>query len=199
MVLSHLAHGLSAKTVANRYSLHPYLVSKITNMVTHLLATKLYPELIKIPVGRYRLIERTQSFEELTSLPNLCGAIDTMPVKLHSSSSSSSNRIPEMYRAPGGTDDATHFRESLLYNRLTSGDIVWDKNLFDGMLMKGRSVVVDVIGLLRGRTRPVEGWKEPHESGPRPRVLDNEKSFYFFGESLRQALADDLHQKLSSR
>ncbi|XP_019437473.1 PREDICTED: A-agglutinin anchorage subunit-like [Lupinus angustifolius] len=295
MVLSRLAHGLSAKTVANRYSLDPYLVSKITNMVTRLLATKLYPEFIKIPVGRRRLIETTQSFEELTSLPNICGAIDTTPVKLHSSSSSS-NRIPETYqcrngypsvllqvvsdhkkifwdvcvRAPGGTDDATHFRDSVLYNRLTSCDIVWDKvinvrghhvrpyvvgdwcypllpflltpfspsglgspaqNLFDGMLMKGRSVVVDAIGLLKGRWKILQDlnvglnhapqtivaccvlhnlcqiarepepelWKEPDENGPQPRVLDNEKSFYFFGESLRQALADDLHQKLSSR
>ncbi|KAE9607261.1 hypothetical protein Lal_00026253 [Lupinus albus] len=294
MVLSRLAHGLSAKTVANRYSLDPYLVSKITNMVTRLLATKLYPEFIKIPGGRHRLIETTQLFEELTSLPNICGAIDTTPVKLHSSSSSSSNRIPETcrygypslllqvvsdqkkifwdvcVRAPGGTDDATHFRESVLYNRLTSGDIVWDKvinvrgchvrpyvvgdwcypllqflltpfsptgsgspaqNLFDGMLMKGRSVVVDAIGLLKGRWKILQDlnvghnhapqtivaccvlhnlcqiarepepelWKEPDENGPQPRVLDNEKSFYFLGESLRQALADDLHQKLSSR
>ncbi|KAK7252052.1 hypothetical protein RIF29_35756 [Crotalaria pallida] len=293
MVLSRLAHGLSAKTVANRYSLDPYLVSKITNMVTRLLATKLYPEFIKIPVGRRRLIETTQSFEELTSLPNMCGAIDTTPVKLHSAGG---NRIPQTYRcrygypsvllqvvsdhkkifwdvcvrAPGGTDDATHFRDSVLYNRLTSGDVVWDKvinvrghpvrpyivgdwcypllpflltpfspsgmgspaqNLFDGMLMKGRSVVVDAIGLLKGRWKILQDlnvglnhapqtivaccvlhnlcqiarepepelWKEPDENGPQPRVLDNEKSFYFFGESLRQALADDLHQKLSSR
>ncbi|OIV93270.1 hypothetical protein TanjilG_23111 [Lupinus angustifolius] len=293
MVLSRLAHGLSAKTVANRYSLDPYLVSKITNMVTRLLATKLYPEFIKIPVGRRRLVEITQAFEELTSLPNMCGAIDTTPVKLHSTSS---NRIPLTYRcrfgypsvllqvvsdhkkifwdvcvrAPGGTDDATHFRDSVLYNRLTSSDVVWDKvinvrghhvrpyvvgdwcypllpflltpfspngmgspaqNLFDGMLMKGRSVMVDAIGLLKGRWKILQDlnvglnhapqtivaccvlhnlcqiarepepelWKEPDESGPQPRVLDSEKSFYFFGESLRQALADDLHQKLSSR
>lgn len=93
-------------------------------------------------------------------------------------------------KAPGSIDDATHFRDSLLYNRLVSGDIVWDKainvrgqhvrpyivgdwcyplmpflmtpfnskgtgspaqNLFDGMLMKGRSTVVEAIGLLKGR------------------------------------------------
>lgn len=294
MVLSRLAHGFSAKTVATRYSLEPYLVSKITNMVTRLLATKLYPEFIKIPVSRRRLVETTQAFEELTSLPNMCGAIDTSPVKLHSLPND--QKIPTSYRcrygypsvllqvvadhkkifwdvcvkAPGGTDDATHFRDSYLYNRLTSGDVVWDKvinvrahsvrpyivgdwcypllpflltpfspngmgtpaqNLFDGMLMKGRSVVVEAIGLLKGRWKILQDlnvglshapqtvvaccvlhnlcqiarepepelWKEPDESGPQPRVLDSEKSFYFFGESLRQALADDLHQRLSSR
>ncbi|KAJ6365031.1 hypothetical protein OIU76_029916 [Salix suchowensis] len=45
MVLSRLAHGFSAKTLASRYSLEPYLISKITNMVTRLLATKLYPRI----------------------------------------------------------------------------------------------------------------------------------------------------------
>ncbi|KAJ7967430.1 Harbinger transposase-derived nuclease [Quillaja saponaria] len=294
MVLSRLSHGLSAKTVATRYSLEPYLISKITNMITRLLATKLYPEFIKIPVSRRRLVETTQAFEELTSLPNMCGAIDASPIKLHSLPNG--HNLPGSYRcrygypsvllqvvadqkkifwdvcvkAPGGTEDATHFRDSLLYNRLTSGDVVWDKvinvrghhvrpyivgdwcypllpflltpfspnglgtpaqNLFDGMLMKGRSVVVEAIGLLKGRWKILQDlnvglnhapqtivaccvlhnlcqiarepepelWKEPDEGGPQPRVLDSEKSFYYFGESLRQALADDLHQRLSSR
>lgn len=42
-------------------------------------------------------------------------------------------------------------------------------------------------------------WKEPEESGPPPRVLESEKSDYFFSDNLRQTLADDLHQRLSSR
>ncbi|BFG41750.1 protein ALP1-like [Prunus yedoensis var. nudiflora] len=290
MVLSRLSHGFSAQTLASRYSLDPYLVSKITNMVTRLLATKLYPEFIKIPVSRRRLIETTQAFEELTSLPNMCGAIDGSPIKLHKHNLPGNYKCKYGYpsvllevvadhkkifwdvcvKAPGGTDDATHFRDSLLYNRLTSGDIVWDKvinvrghhvrpyivgdwcypllsflltpfspngmgtpaqNLFDGMLMKGRSVVVEAIGLLKGRWKILQDlnvglnhvpqtivaccvlhnlcqiarepepelWKDPDESGAPPRVLDSEKSFYYFGESLRQALADDLHQRLSSR
>lgn len=290
MVLSRLAHGLSAKTLASRYSLEPYLVSKITNMVTRLLATKLYPEFIKIPVGRRRLLETTQAFEELTSLPNMCGAIDTTPVHLRSSPNPNTYRcrygFPSLLlqvvsdhkkifwdvcvKAPGATDDATHFRDSLLYHRLTSGDVVWDKlmtvrghhvrpyvvgdwcfpllpflltpfspsgmgtpaqNLFDGMLMKGRSVVVEAIALLKGRWKILQDlntgvhhapqtivaccvlhnlcqiarepepdlWKEPDETGPPPRLMDSEKAFYYFGETLRQALADDLHHKLSSR
>ncbi|XP_020211140.1 protein ALP1-like [Cajanus cajan] len=290
MVLSRLAHGLSAKTLASRYSLEPYLVSKITNMVTRLLATKLYPEFIKIPVGRRRLLETTQAFEELTSLPNMCGAIDTPPVHLRSSPNPNTYRcrygFPSLLlqvvsdhqkifwdvcvKAPGATDDATHFRDSLLYHRLTSGDVVWDKlmtvrghhvrpyvvgdwcfpllpllltpfspsgmgtpaqNLFDGMLMKGRSVVVEAIALLKGRWKILQDlntgvhhapqtivaccvlhnlcqiarepepdlWKEPDETGPPPRLMDSEKAFYYFGETLRQALADDLHHKLSSR
>ncbi|XP_010268694.1 PREDICTED: putative nuclease HARBI1 [Nelumbo nucifera] len=297
MVLSRLAHGYSAKTIASRYSLDPYLVSKITNTVTRLLATKLYPEFIKIPVSRRRLHETTQAFEELTSLPNMCGAIDGSPVKLHRLPPDQELlNHPSAYRcrygfpavllqvvadhkkifwdvcvkAPGGTDDATHFRDSLLYNRLTSADIIWDKVInvrghhvrpyivgdwcypllsflltpfswngtgtpaqisFDAALMRGRSVVVDAIGLLKGRWRILQDlnvglnhapqtivaccvlhnlcqiarepeppiWKEPEETGPPARALENEKSFYYFGESLRQAMADDLHQRLPSR
>ncbi|CAN0846681.1 Protein ALP1-like [Linum grandiflorum] len=173
-------------------------------------------------------------------------------------------------KAPGGIDDATHFRDSLLYNRHISGDVVWDKvinvknhhvrpyvvgdwcypllsflmtpfspngagtpaqNLFDGMLMKGRSVVVDAIGLLKSRWKMLQDmnvglnhapqtivaccvlhnlcqlreepepdlWTEPDETAAPARVLESEKSFHYFGDSLRQALADDLHQRLSSR
>ncbi|KAJ6707796.1 hypothetical protein OIU85_028097 [Salix viminalis] len=262
MVLSRLAHGFSAKTLASRYSLEPYLISKITNMVTRLLATKLYPEFIKIPVSRRRLIETTQAFEELTSLPNMCGAIDGSPIKVKCGDIGGNvyecrYGYPSVLlqvvadhkkmfwdvcvKAPGGSDDASHLRESLLYNRLVSGDVVWDKvinvrgtpaqNLFDGMLMKGRSVVVDAIALLKGRWKILqdlnvglnhapqtivaccvlhnlcqiarepepEAWKDPDEGGVPARVLENEKSFHYFGDSLRQALTDDLHQRLSSR
>nr|GEX02292.1 hypothetical protein [Tanacetum cinerariifolium] len=294
MVLMRLSRGLTAKKVAKRYSLEPYLVSKITNMVTRLLSTKLYPEFIKIPAGRKRLQDNTTAFAEMTALPNICGAIDNTHVRLSSLPQDLAN--PNIYvnrfgyksvqlqvvadhrkvfwdvcvKAPGAFDDATHFRDSLLYNRLLSGDIVWEKvvnvkghpvrpyivgdwcypllsflltpfswnrtgnpaqNSFDEGLMKGRRVVEDAIGLLKGRWRILqdmnvglnhapqtivaccvlhnfcqvarepepEMWKEPEESGPVPRVLEAEKSYYYFGENLRQVLADDVYQRLSSR
>ncbi|KAL8234734.1 hypothetical protein R6Q59_020834 [Mikania micrantha] len=294
MVLSRLSGGISAKTVAKRYSLEPYLVSKITNMVTRLLSTKLYPEFIKIPAGRRRLQETTAAFAEIASLPNICGAIDNTHIRLHSLPSNLPN--PNIFinsngyksiqlqvvadhkkifwdvcvKAPGAVDDVAHFRDSLLYNRLISGDIVWEKvvnvkghavrpyvvgdwcypllsflltpfswnqtgnpaqNAFDEGLMKARKMVVDGIGLLKGRWRILQDmnvglnhapqtivaccvlhnlcqiarepepelWKEPEERGVVPRVLESEKSFYYFGESFRQVLADDLYQRLSSR
>ncbi|XP_019169499.1 PREDICTED: putative nuclease HARBI1 [Ipomoea nil] len=294
MVLSRLSHGLSAKALASRYGLEPYLISKITNMVTRLLATKLYPEFIKIPVSRRRLVETTQGFQELTSLPNICGAIDGTPVRLHHLPSDTINSsmyyckfgFPSILlqvvadhkkvfwdvcvKAPGGFDDATHFRDSLLYNRLISGDIVWDKainirgqhvrpylvgdwgfpllsflltpfswnrtggpaqNAFDEAVAKARKSAEEAIVLLKGRWKILQDlnvdlshapqtivaccvlhnlcqiarepepelWKEPNETGSIPRILDNEKSFHYYGESSRQALADDLYQRLSSR
>uniref|UniRef100_A0A0V0IHL5 Putative PIF / Ping-Pong transposase-like n=1 Tax=Solanum chacoense TaxID=4108 RepID=A0A0V0IHL5_SOLCH len=294
MVLSRLFHGFSAKTLATRYGLEPYLISKITNMVTRLLATKLYPEFIKIPVSRRRLVETTQGFQELTSLPNICGAIDGTAVRLQHLPSETVNSsmyysrygFPSILlqvvadhkklfwdvcvKAPGGFDDATHFRDSLLYNRLISGDIVWDKgvnvrgehvrpyivgdwcfpllsflltpfsgnrtgspaeNAYDEALLKGRKMVEEAIGLLKGRWKILQNlnvglshapqtvvaccvlhnlcqiarepepelWREPEENGSPPRVLENEKSFYYYGGSARQALADDIYQRLSSR
>ncbi|KAF7126411.1 hypothetical protein RHSIM_Rhsim11G0168600 [Rhododendron simsii] len=263
MVLSRLTHGLSAKTLASRYSLEPYLISKITNM----------------------------AFEELTSLPNICGAIDGTLVKIHSlpaeidpSTYHCRHGFPAVnvqlvadhkkifwdvcVKAPGGFDDTTHLRDSLLYNRLMTGDITWDKvmnvrgqnvrpyivgdlgypllsfllnpftwgrtgtpaqNEFDDALLKGRKVVEEAIGLLKGRWKILQDlnvslnhapqtivaccvlhnlcqiarepepelWKEPEESGPVPRVLESEKSFHYFGQNVRQALADDLYQRLS--
>lgn len=51
---------------------------------------------------------------------------------------------------------------------------------------------------IAGEPEP-ELWKEPEENGEAPTILENEKPYYYFGESLRQDLADDLYQRLSSR
>ncbi|KAL0422659.1 UNVERIFIED_CONTAM: hypothetical protein Slati_3288800 [Sesamum latifolium] len=271
MVLSRLSHGLSLKTLASRYALEPYLISKITNMVTRLLATKLYPEFIKIPVSRRRLVETTQGFQELTSLPNVCGAIDTTPVKLHKISPDMINGSMYVckYGFPSVLLQVVADHKKIFWD-VDIGDIVWDKavsvrgqpvrpyivgdwcfpllsflltpysynrtgnpaqNAFDEALMKGRKAVEEAIGLLKGRWKILQDlnvglnhapqtivaccvlhnlcqiarepepelWKEPEENGQPPRVLENEKSCYYYGETLRQVLADDLYQRLSSR
>ncbi|KAA8536170.1 hypothetical protein F0562_028649 [Nyssa sinensis] len=96
----------------------------------------------------------------------MCGAIDGTPVKLHrlpnDLNSSSSYRCRYGYssvllqvvadhkkifwdvcvKAPGGFDDATHLRDSLLYNRLTSGDIVWE----NVMNVRGHHVRPYIVG-----------------------------------------------------
>ncbi|KAL5582350.1 hypothetical protein UlMin_014792 [Ulmus minor] len=192
--------------------IEPYLVSKITNMVTHLLATKLYYEFIKIPFSRRRIIEMTQAFEELTSLPNMCGAIDGSPIKLHRLPNDQNltgnykcrygypSVLLQDVKAPSGTDDATHFWDSLLHNQLASGDIVWEK-VINGMgtpaqnLMKGRYVVIlqDLNMGLNHAPQTIVACCMLHNIGSPPRVPDNKKSFYYFGENLRQALIDDLH------
>ncbi|KAG2391292.1 uncharacterized protein HKW66_Vig0129470 [Vigna angularis] len=125
-----------------------------------------------LPVGHRCLLETTQAVEELTSLPNMCSAIDTTPVNLRSTPKSNPNLNPYRCRygypslflqvvsdhkifwdvcvkAPNGTNNATHFRDSLLYRPLLpfllflispNGMGTPAQNLFDEMLMKGRSV-----------------------------------------------------------
>ncbi|KAK1277024.1 hypothetical protein QJS04_geneDACA019610 [Acorus gramineus] len=293
--LSRLHLGLSPLSLSRHHHLHPYLISKITNSVTRLLSTNLYPDYVKIPAG-HRLLHTVHSFKDLSGgLPNICGAIDGSPIKIKLPSSTTATSAAAFrrhgghpavllqavadhraifwdvcIRAPGSSDDASHLRESALYGRLTAGEILQDavttvrghhvrpylvgdwcyplmsflltpftpngtgtpaRNRFDEALMRAREVsVVRAIGLLKarwgilrkglnvgldhapqtvaaccvlhnmcqvaGEPEPEGGpWREPEESGTPARALESEKSFCFFGERLRQALADDLQEK----
>ncbi|XXG61059.1 hypothetical protein AAC387_Pa04g2807 [Persea americana] len=289
VVLSRLSHPPSRRSLlARRHSIPPSLLSKTTNMVTRLLATKLYPDFVKIPSG-HRLLQVINSFKDLTSLPNVSGAIHGSPVRL--------SRLPSLnpsefgdppsvllqaiadhrhifwdvcVKAPGGSDNASHLRDSLLYHRLTSSDILRDSVVtvrghhvrpyivgdssypllsflltpfssnstgtpaqisFDAALARGRAAVEHAVGLLKGRWRILQNlnvglnhapqtivaccvlhnicqiagepepelFKDPKETVvpplPTVRPLESEKSFYYFGESLRQAMADDLQER----
>ncbi|WVZ16963.1 hypothetical protein V8G54_009945 [Vigna mungo] len=53
---------------------------------------------IKILIARCRLLETIQAFEELTSLPNMCGAIGTTHVHLCSTPNNNPNLNPYRYR-----------------------------------------------------------------------------------------------------
>ncbi|ERM96831.1 protein ALP1-like [Amborella trichopoda] len=287
MALSRLTHGSSARSMSPNFKLDPFLIAKTTNTITRLLSTKLYSNYIRVPVS-HRLLQTVQAFKELSGLPNICGAIDGSHVKLSRTPSSDPLAFKCRHnfysvllqviadhrhifwdvcvKAPGSTDDASHFRESLLYARLTSAEILRDsvinvrgrlvrpyivgdwcypllsclltpfspngtgtpaQNLFDACLMRGRGVVEHALGLLKGRWRILQDlnvdlnhapqtivaccvlhnicqiagepetplWKDPKEMGPVARVLESEKLMYYCGESLRQAMADDLQER----
>lgn len=215
MVLHRLSQGHSARTVASQYKADPWMVAKITNLVTRVISTKIYPYYVRIPSGQ-RLLQIIQGFKELTGLPNMCGVIDGNHIKIHRKPDNEfiykcrhnfyavvlqavSDHRKVFWdicvRAPGGTDDSTHFRESSLFNKLTSGQVLTDsmitiqghqlrpylagdwcypllsfllvpfssngsgtpaQNLFDATLMRGRSVVEQAIGLLKGRWRMLQ-------------------------------------------
>ncbi|KAB2635792.1 nuclease HARBI1 [Pyrus ussuriensis x Pyrus communis] len=199
MVFSFFSHGLFAQTLASSYSIDPYFISKITNMITRLLATKLYPKFIEIPHLPLQANRNNPDHKKI--FWDVC------------------------MKAPGGTYYATHFRDNNLYNKLTSDNYhplmsflltpfslngigTPAQNLFIRMLMKGRSTVVEAIGLLKGRWKILQDlnmgfnhvpqtivaccvepepelWKGPDENEPPPRVLESEKFFYCYGESLR--------------
>ncbi|GLJ39502.1 hypothetical protein SUGI_0807160 [Cryptomeria japonica] len=293
MVLCRLSQGCGTRTLASQYKVNPFMVAKITNMVTRILSTKLYSKWIRMPNGQ-RMLQNIQGFKDLTGLPNMCGAIDGSHIKIHKRPNNESiykcrhnfyaillQAVSDhrkifwdvCVRAPGGTDDSTHFRESSLFNKLISGNVLMEsvitirgnhirpylvgdwsypllsflltpfslnasgahvQNVFDAALMRGMSSVEQAIGLLKGRWRILQDlnvdlshapqtvvaccvlhnmcqkagepeppmWMDPRENGPVARPLESEKSFHYFGESLRQALLEDLqerHQRFSAR
>uniref|UniRef100_A0A0D6R5D3 DDE Tnp4 domain-containing protein n=1 Tax=Araucaria cunninghamii TaxID=56994 RepID=A0A0D6R5D3_ARACU len=84
LVIFRLAHGLSARQVAENYNVGASTVGKYTLIVTAALAdpSKLYSRYVAIPTGD-RLARVTTGFEHLTNLPNMCGALDGTHLKLY--------------------------------------------------------------------------------------------------------------------
>lgn len=84
LVIFRLAHGLSARQVAEKYDVGASTVGKYTLVVTSALAdaNKLYSRYVAIPTGD-RLARIITGFEHLTNLPNFCGALDGTYLKLY--------------------------------------------------------------------------------------------------------------------
>ncbi|ONK74214.1 uncharacterized protein A4U43_C03F3970 [Asparagus officinalis] len=144
IALCRLSRGVSSRSLARSLSLPPSLISRATHAVTRLLSTRLYPDYVKTPIS-HRLLQTISSFKDLTSLPNCCGFIASSPVRLRLPSSEddefenllSPNRsYPSILlqvvsdhrkifwdacvRAPGSSDPSSHFRDSSLYDRLST-------------------------------------------------------------------------------
>lgn len=289
MVLYRLCRGHNVRRLSVEFHAEPWAITRITNVITKAISTKLYSKNISIPRCS-RLLEIVEGFKEVTGLPNMCGAIDGSPVKIHKIPRK--DYSPAYYRsrhhfyaillqavcdhrkvfwdvcvkAPGATEDATHLRESSLFSKLMSGDVLQDsivtirgnhirpyivgdwcypllsflltpfspngsdasgQSLLDSCLMKGRGVIEEALGLLKGRWQILQNlnvglrhapqaivsccvlhnicqlagepetplYKDPLENGPTARPLDSEKSFHYFGESIRQVLLEDLQER----
>lgn len=300
IALCCLSRGVSSRALARFLSLPPSLISRATHAVTRLLSTRLYPDYVKTPIS-HRLLQTISSFKDLISLPNCCGFIASSPVRLRLPPSSddevdillSPNRsFPSILlqvvsdhrkifwdacvKAPGSSDPASHFRDSSLYERLSSSKILRDsiitvhghhvrpyivgdssypllpflltpfggdpsntysitqaQEAFNAAISKGRAASVEAaIALLKGRWKILRNlnagldhaaqtvvacvvlhnmcqiagepeddgkylWRDPPESLQLARSGENEQSLYYAGESLRQALVDDLYERQS--
>jgi hypothetical protein len=77
IVLYKFAHGLSQKHISNRFDVGASIVCYYVDIVCDVLCNKdkLFDKYIKNPI-RDGLLHIVQQFEDLTSLPNICGAID---------------------------------------------------------------------------------------------------------------------------
>jgi hypothetical protein len=82
-VLYKFAHGLSPKHVSNRFDVGASIVCNYVDIVCDVLCNKdkLFDKYIKTST-KDRLLHIVQQFEDLTSLPNICGAIDGTHIPL---------------------------------------------------------------------------------------------------------------------
>lgn len=289
MVLYRLSQGHDVRMLSAEFNVDPWVVTRVTNVVTKALSTKLYSKYVSIPSGS-KFLEIVEGFKGITGLPNMCGAIDGSAVKIHKRPDK--DYFPAYYKsrhhfyaillqavcdhrkvfwdvcvkAPGATEDATHLRQSFLFTKLMSGEVLRDsivtirgnhirpyivgdwcypllsflltpfsphgsgtsgQNLLDSCLMKGRRIIEEALGLLKGRWQILQNlniglnhapqaivaccvlhnicqlagepdtslFRDPLENGAIARPLDSEKSFHYFGESIRQALLEDLQER----
>ena len=142
--LFRLSRGHQDADVADRFGMGKKTVSYYTKVVCTALSGPLYSNYISIPEGE-RLRSTLDSFRTICKIPNLAGAIDGSHIKL--SRKPRQVAVPSDYwnrhdffsvllqgvcdankifwdvcvRAPGGTHDATHLRDSSLWEKLKGG------------------------------------------------------------------------------
>ena len=82
-VIYRLAHGHSPEHIADRFKVGASTIRKYVDIVCNILTDreKLFSQYIAIPSGD-RLYMIINDFEELTGLPNICGAIDGTHIPL---------------------------------------------------------------------------------------------------------------------
>eukprot|EP01018_Ginkgo_biloba_P006263 Gb_03989 [translate_table: standard] len=119
LVIFRLAHGLSARQVAEKYNVGASTVGKYTLIVTAALsdASKLYSRYVTIPTGE-RLGRIVSSFEKLTNIPNMCGAIDGTHIKLYFK--------PARYYSPSAYRTAYKFHSVFLQAVCDTNKVFWD-------------------------------------------------------------------------
>jgi len=83
IVLYMFAHGLSPKHMLDKFDVGTSTICKYVDIVCDVLCNKdkLFDKYIKIPTGDH-LLHIIQQFEDLTGLPNICGAIDGTHIPL---------------------------------------------------------------------------------------------------------------------
>ncbi|CAM6111088.1 unnamed protein product [Calypogeia fissa] len=150
MVLHRLASGLPPSTIANLYNVGPSTVTKYTKQITEILASrdKLYSKFVSIPSGE-RLTSAIAKFQDMTDIPNICGAIDGTHIKLWRKPRLQD--VPKFYwnkyykfysvllqgvcdadkvfwdvscNAPGGMHDEVHWRSSRLWQMLKTESVL---------------------------------------------------------------------------
>jgi hypothetical protein len=83
IVFYKFVHGLNPKHMLDRFDVGTFIVCKYVDNVCDVLCNKdkLFDKYIKIPT-RDHLLHIIQQFENFTSLPNICGALNGTHIPL---------------------------------------------------------------------------------------------------------------------
>jgi hypothetical protein len=167
MVLYRLAKGHAPKDVADKFGVGTATVHVYTHLMCSILASprKLLKKYIDIPSGN-KLQRIIAKFKEISDIDNFAGAVDGSHIKLHRKPQG--RFFPAEYwcrhdfhsillqgvcdadklfwdvcvRCPGGTHDATHLRESDLWQKLRAHEVLQEPVINVG----GKEVKPFIVG-----------------------------------------------------
>ncbi|CAL9772026.1 unnamed protein product [Musa acuminata subsp. burmannicoides] len=195
--------------------LPPALVSRCTRALTRLLSTRLYHRYVTLPASPDRLLSTLQSFKGLTALPNLAAAIASLPLHLRLRQTPPSfppfrpkvrpcpwQRPPPFPQPPLAKGQAASVEAAIALLKVR-----WKilRNLNVGLDHAAQTVVACVV--LHNMCQFTKGpedeggymWRDSLESPQLASLVDSERSLNYLGESLREALAEDLYEEACLR
>lgn len=145
--LHRLGHGTSTQLLSQLYGVGESTVRKYCHLLVRVICKHMLPTHIQSPSHR-RLEEIISDFQTLTLMPNVCGALDGTHIKLHYKPRDAQLASQYMCRhrfysillqgicdaqkvfwdvsinAPGGTDDATHWRTSAIFQKMQRREVI---------------------------------------------------------------------------
>ena len=187
-VIYRFAHGHSAEHMADRFKIGASTIRKYVDIVCDILCDgdKLFSQFISIPTGD-RLKDIISDFQDLTRMPNICGAIDGTHIPL---AENPSKRITlaacDFYNRkkfnstvlqavcdskklfwnvcasqPGGVHDGGQFKVSSLYRSLKRREILQDPVVSIGGVRCTPYLIGDAAYPIR--TYLIKNWKAPND------------------------------------
>ncbi|MCO5611410.1 hypothetical protein L7F22_065663 [Adiantum nelumboides] len=148
-ILWRLAHGHSARTICQLFGMGDSTIRKYTDLIIRALTTQemLVRTHLETPSER-RLAKIIEDFQDITNLPNMCGAVDGTHIKL--ARKPQCDFFPAQYvsrhgfhsillqgivdskkifwnvvcSAPGGTHDSTVFKGSTIYAQMKRNEVL---------------------------------------------------------------------------
>ncbi|XP_064941431.1 uncharacterized protein LOC103969996 [Musa acuminata AAA Group] len=216
IALSPSGSSASPPSLVPSPSLRPSsLAAPVHSPACSLPASTTYHRYITLPASPDRLLSTLQSFKGLTALPNLAAAIASFPVHLRLRQTPPSfppfrpkvrpcpwQRPPPFPQPPLVKGQAASVEAAIALLKVR-----WKilRNLNVGLDHAAQTVVACVV--LHNMCQFTKGpedeggymWRDSLESPQLASLVDSERSLNYLGESLREALAEDLYEEACLR